>query len=97
MNRHSPHFRMAVNAAVRSTSAFGWNGDPQICPILMGNRRPEIGWDDSGNSRFSPKIEVGELVRSVRIAAHYRRTVQLTLLAISGRWRMRDHDGLIGG
>jgi len=36
--RHSPRFRMAVSAAVRSTSAFGWKGDPQICAILLRSR-----------------------------------------------------------
>ncbi len=56
--RHSPHFRMAVSAAVRSTSAFGWKGDPQICAILLGNRRPEIGGGDSGYSRLSPNSDV---------------------------------------
>ena len=48
---------MAVSAVVRSTSAFGWNGDPQICAILLGNRRPEIGGDDSGYSRLSPNAD----------------------------------------
>ncbi len=57
-NRHSPHFRMAVSAAVRSTSAFRWKGDLQICAILVGNRRPKIGRDDSGYSRFSPKADL---------------------------------------
>ncbi len=52
--RHSPHFRMAVSAAVRSTSAFGWKGDLQICAILLGNRRPEIGVDNFSYARFSP-------------------------------------------
>ncbi len=49
---------MAVSAAVRSTSAFGWKGDPQICAILQGIRRPEIGGDDSGYSRFSPEADL---------------------------------------
>ncbi len=49
---------MAVSAAVRSTSAFGWKGDPQICAILLGKQRPENGGDDSGYSRLSPKGDI---------------------------------------
>ena len=55
--RHSPRFRLALNASCSPMSAFGWKGDPQICAILLGNRRPEIGGDDSGYSRFSPIAE----------------------------------------
>ncbi len=48
---------MAVSAAVRSTSAFGWKGGPQICAILLGIRRPEIGGDDSGYSHLNPNLD----------------------------------------
>jgi len=64
--------------------------------ILQQDKDHEPGADDRVNGRFSPKIEASELVRSVRIAAHYRRTVRLTLLADSGRWRMRDRGELFG-
>ncbi len=59
-SRHSPHFRMAVNTGVRSTSAFGWKDDPQICAIPLRNRRPEIGGGDSGNARSSPNGDTRE-------------------------------------
>jgi hypothetical protein len=64
--RHSPHFRMAMSAAVRSTSTFGWKGGPQIYTILLGNRRPEIGGDDLGYSRLSPKTDVHRSVGKAR-------------------------------
>jgi hypothetical protein len=49
--RHSPHFPGARVRSCLATSAFGWKGDPQICAILLGKRRPKLGWVDSGYSR----------------------------------------------
>jgi hypothetical protein len=65
--RHRPHFRMAVSAAFRSTSAFEWKGDPQICAILPLNRGAEIDTDDSAYSRVSSKIDARVLVGNVEI------------------------------
>ena len=51
-----------MSAAVRSTSAFGWKDDPQICAILLGNLRSKIDGDDPTNSRFSPKGDISPRV-----------------------------------
>ena len=79
---------MAVNAAVRSTSAFGWKGDTQICAILLGNRRPEFGGDDSGNSRFSPKAELYWMGLMILVQWERQRTFApaVDIFTISG-WR----------
>jgi hypothetical protein len=59
-------------------------GDPQICAILLENRRPEIGGYDSGYSRFSPKDDAHGWSLDAHFALESRHLIALELLA---RWQ----------
>jgi hypothetical protein len=49
------------------TSAFGWDSDVQIQPILPTSAGVELGTDGFGNSRISPKPDVGQKSSEVLI------------------------------
>ena len=75
---------MAVSAAAWSTSAFGWKGDPQICAILLGSRRPEIGGDDSGYSRFSPNCDIRKASTGAQMPLQKRTAKEIAELIVAG-------------